>query len=408
MPFSIDFRNELKEKVKTKMVYDSIKQRKEKNKKNSADKLAWKAIKKKYEDEKEFAAKSIADIKFKLFKEWNVKLYKMNSESAPEEDKAKAEQEYQERMEKNAQSVLEVNSPVISKFIDDALKYKPKYGKKLSLDGEKSDILAVAEEKYQEQVDAIMAVAKLAVKQQKKMEQAAFDKDSINRNLAQIPFKLEDKLKEVKTTLELLMGKQISPAVDPDSHEFDPEAVVGSMKTAIAPLMSLTNPLVPLVGKVPVLGDLMKISQTLAAAGQGNASGLSKKELAEMFPKMPDIPTKWLMTAGQTLLTIMEFMLTVPLILINSSFAMVNVVYSKLKIVSSVVPLGNLYPLSLVPAICKGLPQTQTFFKLFGSMMWDLLVGVMKKQVMEMLALGIPKDAQIPEETKALIANLKY
>ena len=92
MPFSIDFRNELKEKVKTKMVYDSIKQRKEKNKKNSADKLAWKAIKKKYEDEKEFAAKSIADIKFKLFKEWNVKLYKMNSESAPEEDKAKAEQ----------------------------------------------------------------------------------------------------------------------------------------------------------------------------------------------------------------------------------------------------------------------------------------------------------------------------
>ena len=58
----------------------------------------------------------------------------------------------------------------------------------------------------------------------------------------------------------MLMGKQISPILDPESHEFDPEAVVGGIRTALTPLISLTSPLIPLIGKVPVLGDLMKIS----------------------------------------------------------------------------------------------------------------------------------------------------
>ena len=69
MPFEWNVKNELKEKVKTKMVYDSIQQHKADSEKKSSDRKAWNVIKKSYEEDKEFAAKSIADIKFKLFKD---------------------------------------------------------------------------------------------------------------------------------------------------------------------------------------------------------------------------------------------------------------------------------------------------------------------------------------------------
>jgi hypothetical protein len=54
---------------------------------------------------------------------------------------------------------------------------------------------------------------------------------------------------------------------------------------------------------------------------------------------------------------IMVFCISLPTILVNLIFAMIDVIYSKLKIITSVIPLGGMFPLSLLPSAIDAGPK---------------------------------------------------
>ena len=356
---------ELREKVTKKLVYDAIQSREKVNDRKREDNETWKKIKANYEGRKQDFVERIARIKIDSFKEWTARLAELNANGSSDEENTIQENSFRQHEVEKIQGQLEGFRHVIVIYVEQALKFKPKYGKKLSVAGEESDILALAEQKYSEEVERLTTLARLALKQQSRIEQASFDVDSVNRNLAEVPMKIEDEMDEVKTMLETLMGKMIAPIVDPNSHEFDPNALIGQIKAFLNPLLQTTTPLTALTGKIPVLGDLLQILTLLQQSSSGGSSTLTKEELQKMFPKLPDIPSELFLKLYSTMINTFEFCMTIPMVFINSIFAMLNVVYSKLNIITSTIPLGNLYPLSLVGDALKAAPAAKDFVEYF-------------------------------------------
>ena len=146
----------------------------------------------------------------------------------------------------------------------------------------------------------------------------------------------------------MLLGKIISPALNPDLPEFDIDALIGIIKSFLNPVISSTMPLTAIIGKIPVLGDLAGILGTLS--GGSGSSTLTKEELKKKFPQKPEVPPKLKEKANGVISDVTQFCMTLPTLLIQVVFSMLDMIYSKLQIIMSVIPLGNLFPLSLVPA----------------------------------------------------------
>lgn len=85
------------------------------------------------------------------------------------------------------------------------------------------------------------------------------------------------------------------------------------------------------------------------------------------------------------------FCMTLPTLLIQVIFAMIDVIYSKLKIITSVIPLGGMFPLSLVSAAITATPKILQLIKVLPGMMYDLLKGVIMDKLWESMAMAIPK-----------------
>jgi hypothetical protein len=83
--------------------------------------------------------------------------------------------------------------------------------------------------------------------------------------------------------------------------------------------------------------------------------------------------------------------MTLPTLLIQVIFAMIDVIYSKLKIITSVIPLGGMFPLSLVSAAITATPKILQLIKVLPGMMYDLLKGVIMDKLWESMAMAIPK-----------------
>ena len=80
---------------------------------------------------------------------------------------------------------------------------------------------------------------------------------------------------------------------------------------------------------------------------------------------------------------------------------MLDMIYSKLKIIMSVIPLGNLFPLSLVPAAITASTKIVPLIMTLPGMIFDLVVGILKDKLWEALALANP----VPNiDTKSLNA----
>lgn len=79
-----------------------------------------------------------------------------------------------------------------------------------------------------------------------------------------------------------------------------------------------------------------------------------------------------------------------PTILINLIFMMINVIYSKLKIITSVIPLGGMFPLSLIDSAMTAVPIIMEFIMCGPSIIQDMIIGIVKKKIAEMQACAIP------------------
>ena len=80
----------------------------------------------------------------------------------------------------------------------------------------------------------------------------------------------------------------MSGAMDPEAPDFDPNAVLGKIKAAVNPVIGAISPVESVVGKVPLIGDL--IGNLTSLASNSAPTTLSKEEIKKLVPNKPDIP----------------------------------------------------------------------------------------------------------------------
>ena len=101
------------------------------------------------------------------------------------------------------------------------------------------------------------------------------------------------------------------------------------------------------------------------------------------------------------------FVMTLPTLLIQVILAMIDVIYSKLKIITSIIPLGGMFPLSLLPAAIDSAPKILTLMKTLPGMMKDCVVGLIKDKLWESMALAFPKPNIDANSLLALAEDIK-
>ena len=85
---------------------------------------------------------------------------------------------------------------------------------------------------------------------------------------------------------------------------------------------------------------------------------------------------------------------------------MLDLIYSKLKIIMSIIPLGNLFPLSLVPAAITATPKILKLIMVLPGMIGDLLWGILKDKFWEAMALAFTPPNIDMESLNALADDI--
>jgi len=164
-------------------------------------------------------------------------------------------------------------------------------------------------------------------------------------------------------------------------------------------------PLTAVVGKIPVLGDIIGL-MTMLQAGSGSSSSVSKEELEKILKKgLPTLDGKILDKISAIKDDVIMFCMTLPTLLVQIIFNMINVIYSKLKIITSIIPLGGFFPLSLVPAAITATPKILALIKTLPGLLYDMIVGIIKQKIAEAMALAKPGPPQIPRDALYALAN---
>lgn len=64
---------------------------------------------------------------------------------------------------------------------------------------------------------------------------------------------------------------------------------------------------------------------------------------------------------------------------------MLDLVYSKLKMIMSLLPLGGMFPLSLVPTAIQAVPKVMTMMKVLPEIVCRIVIGLLKDKFWEAL-----------------------
>ena len=86
---------------------------------------------------------------------------------------------------------------------------------------------------------------------------------------------------------------------------------------------------------------------------------------------------------------------------------MLNVIFSKLNIITSVIPLGSLFPLNLIPAIITLMPNLYVMMKNLPQLTYSWLEGKVKDKIRESIVLGLPKPNIDPEALKSVLEDAR-
>lgn len=186
--------------------------------------------------------------------------------------------------------------------------------------------------------------------------------DKAKQAIADLPGKIEDKISELKKKFEAFLGKIDTSDVDPERLEFDPDKAIAKVKKVVQPALASVKPLEAVAGKVPIIGDLVVLFAE-ASAAKAPASDMTKEEIKKAVPTKPEIPPAIKNSIDALIDTIKTVCMTLPMTLINLIFMMINVIYSKLKIITSIIPLGGMFPLSLVGTAMSSVPKIMTFIQ---------------------------------------------
>ena len=207
-------------------------------------------------------------------------------------------------------------------------------------------IEAISEEQVQKAEAVQQANDKL--EEQKKAaddsERAQAEADKlaeVNQKLSTLPEKIEETIVSIREKLDTLLGKSIDSTTNPDSPEFDINAVVKSLMNAVVtPLTTAIAPLTVVAGKIPGLSDLGSITNTISKESQPKV--MTKKEILAKVPDPPEMPASLNKELAKIGDNINAICMQLPLMLINLIFAMIDVIYSKLKIITFEIPKSKI------------------------------------------------------------------
>ena len=385
----------INEKVEHGLIFDASKQKSQDNKEKTSKKISditnknkWKAAKAAYTTERDATVTKIADKQFNSWQEWVKKSRDLRKNKATPEDIEKQKKDHDDKLESDINDIIIVfEFTALYDYMNAINQFKPDMTKLTSSESEKSYVKTKADELFKKKVETFMKLANQLAKGMALQQLGQFDTDIVNQKLSEIPLMIEEKIDTLKNVLDALLGKLLGAMYQPELPDFDINALIGMLKSFLDPVLMATKPLTAVVGNIPIIGDIIP----LLTSASGGGSSLSKEDLKKFIEqfKKPEIPSDLMTKVNKIYDDIMVFCITLPTILVNLIFAMIDVIYSKLKIITSVIPLGGMFPLSLLPSAIDAGPKILQLIKVMPGMVYDCVIGILKDKWAECMALGM-------------------
>ena len=338
-----------------------------------------------------------------LFEEWQQQI-KLNS---------KSDKMTQDEIEKQKEDIKDKRITDISilqtQYNTDINKYVELVNKQNEMSGKSVQINSIAvytnvqnkaNDKFAKLKDDYMKGVKELIKLQNTNINIQHEVDKVNQQLAQVPLQIEDQIQKILDTFDMLLGKAFGKLENPNNPEFDVNMLEAKIKQVVDPVIASFSPLKSLVGEIPVLGILGSMM------GQNQSGSISSEELRKLVPTV-EVPTGIKEKSIAIFNDIMVLCMTIPTMLIDVCVQMLNVIYSKLNIITSVIPLGSLFPLNLIPAIITLLPNLYVMMKNLPQLTYSWLEGKVKDKIRESIVLGLPKPNIDPEALKSVLEDAR-
>lgn len=338
-----------------------------------------------------------------LFEEWQQQI-KLNSKSdkMTQDEIEKQKEDIKDKRITNISILQTQYNTDINKYVELVNKQNEMSGKSVQINSISvyTNVQNNANDKFAKLKDDYMKGVKKLIKLQNTNINIQHEVDKVNQQLAQVPLQIEDQIQKILDTFDMLLGKAFGKLENPNNPEFDVNMLEARIKQVVDPVIASFGPLKSLVGEIPILGILG------ALMGQNQSGSISSDELRKLVPTV-EVPTGIKEKSIAIFNDIMVLCMTIPTMLIDICVQMLSVIYSKLNIITSVIPLGSLFPLNLIPAIITLLPNLYVMMKNLPQLTYSWLEGKVKDKIRESIVLGLPKPNIDPEALKSLLEDAK-
>lgn len=210
-----------------------------------------------------------------------------------------------------------------------------------------------------------------------------YDIQSVQRQLAQIPLSIEDKMQEIKDVLDELLGRKLDKLIDPDSPDFDLDVLLERIQALIDPLLASVGPIESVGGSIPILGDLAGMFSMMSQSSANRK--LTKEQIKKLLPGKPALPDKQIGVVKGIFDDVLAVAMTMPMILINVIFKMIEVITGLLKQLGLPLP----FPLNLIPNVFTIFPLMWKFMTKVPVLVYAAAKGLLVDKLSEAMALSI-------------------
>lgn len=157
-----------------------------------------------------------------------------------------------------------------------------------------------------------------------------------------------------------MLNATMPKAADPNTYDFDVDAVLGKLKSILNPVTSGISPVEQVVGKVPVLGDLMS-ALTAVTSQSGPTTSLSKEDLKKLVPEPPEIPPALMAKIKAIKDDLIMFSIQLPTVLIDVILQMLSAIFDMINMIAGVIGVPPMiFPFSLIKALPPLMPKIKT------------------------------------------------
>lgn len=275
---------------------------------------------------------------------------------------------------------------------------------KQEVDADESTQVAKQGEEQKESQVADQKAAKAdqdKAKEKSAMADAKAMTDAVNKQLAKIPQKIEEALDDAISAMQKALGYDpVIPKmtiVKPDGSsievpDFDPDKILKDIKKIIDPVLGALSPVESVVGKIPVVGDIISLLTKLGTQEFPGESEISMKEIRELVPTPPDFPPSIMQKAKRLLQLVQQFLMMLPIILIDVIFQMLCAIYDMFDQIVGILGVPPpIFPLNLVKQMPTLMPKVKTLMQQLPTQVDTLVVEKLKQKYQVAMALQIPK-----------------